>query len=269
MERKPEKPQLCAADIWQRFGITEHYGGYLATEELIKRCGITSGQNILVVGCGTGYTPVLLAEKYQAQVMATDIDSRMLEFTRERIIKSGVQNQVRIRAANVQVLPFEDNTYDTVLAESVLIFTDPKKSAHEMLRVLKPGGVFGINEVTVSGHPTAKALEALLEYYPTPVQILSENEWKQIFEEAGFENVTSVVHKLDYWRQFLSHMKIDGPKKFFASVYHMIADPDLRSIFFNRGLIRDTINLISYMDYGLYTGNKRQRKDYYLGEGVG
>lgn len=64
-------------------------------------------------------------------------------------------------------------------------------------------------------------------------------------------------------------MKIDGPKKFFASVYQMIADPDLRSIFFNRGLIRDTIKLISYMDYGLYTGNKRQRKDYYLGEGVG
>jgi hypothetical protein len=43
--------------------------------------------------------------------------------------------------------------------------------------------------------------------YTLPLAPTSE----KIFEEAGFENVTSVVHKLDYWRQFLSHMKIDRP----------------------------------------------------------
>ncbi|MCL5410308.1 MAG: methyltransferase domain-containing protein [Patescibacteria group bacterium] len=256
MERKPDKPQIYAGDIWKRFGITEHYGGYFATEELIKRCGIWPLQDILIIGCGTGYTPVLLAKEYNDFVMATDIDPRMLELTRERIIKEGVGAKVKTQLADVQNLPFKDNTYNVVLAESVLVFTDPLQSAREMLRVLKPGGVFGVNEVTVVGSPPAKSIESLTQFYPSKVQILSENEWRHLFEEAGFDEVTSIVHKLNYWKQLLSHLKIDGPRKYLASVYHMIADSDLRSIFFNKGLLWDTISLMSYMSYGLYTGKK-------------
>ncbi|MCL5784336.1 MAG: class I SAM-dependent methyltransferase [Patescibacteria group bacterium] len=251
-----ERPPLYAADIWQRFGITEHYGGCFATEKLIKRCGIRPMQDILVVGCGTGYTPVLLAEEYNDFVMATDIDPRMLELTREKIIKEGAQNQVKTQAADVQKLPFGNDRFDGVLAESVLVFASPSQSAREMLRVLKPGGVFGVNEITVSRRPPEKALNALLQFYPTPVQILSENDWRQVFQEAGFEKVTSAVYKLNYWKQFLSHMKIDGPKRYLASVYHMIADPDMRSIFFNAGLLWTTFSTIQYMNYGLYTGKK-------------
>lgn len=251
-----ERPRLYAAEIWERFGITEHYGGYFATEELIKRCGIKPLQDILVVGCGTGYTPILLAKKYRDFVMATDIDPQMLELAKERIIKEGVEDKVKTQIADVQDLPFKDNTYDAVIAESVIIFTDPKKSAAEMFRVLKPGGVFGVNEITVPQRPPERLLDLLLQFYPSRVQILSENEWQQIFQEAGFENVSSIVHKLSYWQQLLSHMKIDGPKKFLASIYHMVADTDLRSIFFNKELMRDILKILPYMNYGLYTGKK-------------
>lgn len=257
MERRSERPQLSAADIWARFGITEHFGGYFATNELLDRCGgIKPGEKILVIGCGTGYTPVMLAREHGADVVATDIDPRMLDLAQERFVKTGTQDRIRSQIADVQELPFEDNIYDKVLAESVLVFTDPSRSVAEIRRVLKPGGVIGINEVTVPETPPRKAIETLTQFYPQGMQILSEQEWRRIFEEAGFEDVTSIVHKLDYWKQFLSHMKIDGPKRYLASVYHMLADPDLRSAFLDRGLMWNTFKIIRYLDYGLYTGKK-------------
>jgi len=48
---------------WEKFGLTNHIGGIQATRRLIERCGITPGQYILDVGCGTGYTACLLAKE--------------------------------------------------------------------------------------------------------------------------------------------------------------------------------------------------------------
>lgn len=252
-----ERPLISAPDIWSKFGITEHFGGYFATDELIKRCGgIKPEQKVLVAGCGTGYTPLILAKRYKAYVTATDIDTRMLDLTKERIARGGMQDNIRPQIADLQDLPFDKNTFDAVLAESVLVFTDPQKSASEMFRVLKGGGVFGVNEITVSQRPPDSLISLFKQLYPTPVQILEENEWKQVFEEAGFENVTSAVYKFSPWKNFLSHLKIDGPGKILASLYQSVADPELRSLFFRQGILRSTVDLLRYINYGLYTGNK-------------
>ena len=47
-------------DIWEKGGLTEHLGGIYATRRLLTRCHLTAGQQILDVGCGTGFTACYL-----------------------------------------------------------------------------------------------------------------------------------------------------------------------------------------------------------------
>ena len=65
-----DRENFTIYDEWEKLRITKHLGTVQATQRLIEWCGITPGQYILDVGCGTGYTTCLLVKQYQADVVA-------------------------------------------------------------------------------------------------------------------------------------------------------------------------------------------------------
>jgi ubiquinone/menaquinone biosynthesis C-methylase UbiE len=61
--------------------------------------------------------------------------------TRNDAADQGVQNRIRIHAADVHALPFEAHTFDLVIAIGVIPWLHSERVAlQEMQRVLKPGG---------------------------------------------------------------------------------------------------------------------------------
>lgn len=44
--------------IQSSWGVTKHFGGLRATDELAGLCQIGQGKSVLVVGCGIGLTPL-------------------------------------------------------------------------------------------------------------------------------------------------------------------------------------------------------------------
>jgi len=159
-----EQKKFTIYDAWERFGLTKHWGGIYATRQLIKLCNITQGQHILDTGCGTGYTACLLAKICQVDVVAVDIRSKVLEEAKKRIAKEGVGDRVKTIKADAHELPFPSNTFDVVIAESVLAFCDKKKVSSEIYRVLKPSGVFGNNEGTYLKPPPALFSIEIIRY---------------------------------------------------------------------------------------------------------
>jgi ubiquinone/menaquinone biosynthesis C-methylase UbiE len=91
---------------------------------------------ILEVGCGTGvFAERLVRENPQASVVATDQSPRFVALTVER----GVTAQ----QADVQDLPFDDDTFDVVAALWMLYHVpDLDQALSEVRRVLRPGGLF-------------------------------------------------------------------------------------------------------------------------------
>lgn len=250
----PERRKFNPLGIWDELGITEHTGGIYATKRLIELCRIAPSQYVLDIGCGTGYTSCLLAEKYHVDVAVVDISPRVLKWTEKRIAEEGVSDKVTIREADAHKLPFPSNTFDTVIAESVLVFCDRKKVSSEAYRVLKPNGVFGDNEVTYLKHPPNQVRASLSK--SLGIHPLLEDEWQAVFREAGFVDVYSSVYRANFSEMILSHLQVDGVRRYLSALRQSISDPTIKRMFFNKGMLKAMLQYSSYVGYGLYVSRK-------------
>ena len=90
-------------------------------------------RRLLEVGCGWGELAEWLARETGAEVLATDLSPRMVELAGERGVDACI--------ADVQELPFEDGTFDVVVAAWMLYHVpDLDRAVAELARVLRPGG---------------------------------------------------------------------------------------------------------------------------------
>ena len=105
---------------------------------LVRFAGVSAGQRVLDVGCGTGVVSITAARR-GAQVTGVDLTPVLLQRARENQATARVQ--VDWREADAEALPFEDRAFDLVLSQFGHMFAPrPAVVMAEMLRVLKPGG---------------------------------------------------------------------------------------------------------------------------------
>ena len=249
-------------ESWEDWGITEHAGGIPATRRLFELCGIEDGQSILYLGCGTAYTVCLLAKEYDVSVVASDISAKVLAHAEKRISKEDVGDRVTLLQADAEDLRIPDNTFDVVLAESTLAFCDPNRVASEAYRVLKPSGVFGVNEVTYLKDPPAQ-LRTLISSILGPTFSPSlEGEWRAVFTGAGFGEVSSEVGGMGHLEDLISHLKVDGVRKMSKMFLKVMFNPRIARAFINKDMLTGIFKgYTAYIGYGLYVGRKGQESD--------
>jgi SAM-dependent methyltransferase len=111
------------------------YGQELA-HALINATALRAGHRALDVGCGPGALATELSTLLGPdQVSAVDPSAPFAEACRRRL--PGVD----VRVAAAEALPFDDASFDDVLAQLVVNFmTDPPAGVREMKRVTRPGG---------------------------------------------------------------------------------------------------------------------------------
>jgi SAM-dependent methyltransferase len=99
--------------------------------------GVSAGQRVLDVGCGSGVLTGELVARVGAQsVRAVDPSERFVAATRERYAG------VNVERAAAEALPFEDRLFDATLAQLVVHFmTDPVAGLREMARVTNRRGI--------------------------------------------------------------------------------------------------------------------------------
>ena len=133
-----EHPQAGGA-LW-RVGIGSDLNRlYAAAEEIGRQ---PPGSRVLDVPCGGGVALRGLEPGQAVEYVAADIAQAMLDRTLHTARERGVADQVVTRLADVETLPFDDDTFDLVVSFTGLhCFPDPARAVVEMARVLKPGGV--------------------------------------------------------------------------------------------------------------------------------
>lgn len=96
-------------------------------------------EKVLEVGCGRGFYLKTLKSVWPGlEVTGVDLNQKYLEKAKEFI----GELRVDLRLADATRLPFEDKTFDRIIASEVLEhIPDDQKAISEMYRVLKPGGI--------------------------------------------------------------------------------------------------------------------------------
>ncbi len=165
-----------------------HPGSLKQTKQLLDTVDLNKQSYVLDAGCGTGQTIAYIAQKYECTVYGIDQHQEMIQKTRKRIAE--IPSPVRVFKGNIEELPFEENSFDMVLSESVTAFTQVQRALKEYRRVLRPKGALLMNELTKFGHLQPQE-ESIFKAFYGFSELLNQTEWENHLASAGFKQVES------------------------------------------------------------------------------
>ncbi|MCB9357589.1 MAG: class I SAM-dependent methyltransferase [Calditrichaeota bacterium] len=123
------------AKIWQE---THEAYSLPVAEWVLDRVLKGHAMHVLDTGCGSGGS-VELATQRGARVTGTDVAPEMLKLCKARVPAG------EYHIADTESLPFEDQSFDAVLALNSLQFCEsPQAALRELIRVARPGAPIGI-----------------------------------------------------------------------------------------------------------------------------
>jgi ubiquinone/menaquinone biosynthesis C-methylase UbiE len=190
----------------QRARDTWRAGDYAAVAEGIREAGERVVQDarvgledrVLDVAAGTGNASIPAAER-GARVVGLDLTPELFVAARRRAEEARVE--IDWVAGDAEALPFEDESFDVVLSTFGVMFAPRHRvAAHEVARVLRPGGRLAVASWTPDG-VVGEMFATIGRYLPPPPPVAepailwgTERHVRELFEGTGmalsFERTT-------------------------------------------------------------------------------
>lgn len=152
---------------------------------IYEKCRIRGGMNILELGCGDGtlWKENLKLLPEQIQITLSDLSEGMLRDTRRTL---GAEDpRFTFTAFDCHHIPFEDDTFDLVIANHVLFYCqDIPQVCREVKRVLKSGGRF---LCSTYGSNHMKEISRIVQEFDERIVLAGENLYERFGKENGHD----------------------------------------------------------------------------------
>jgi len=128
------------------YGHMATWGHRALTRWTIEFLDVQPADCVLDVGCGGGMAIQLLAEiAVDGFVAAVDHSADMVQQARKRNAAAIEAGRVEVKHGNVAALPYDDASFDKVIAvETFYFWPNPVECLQKVRRVLRPGGLVAL-----------------------------------------------------------------------------------------------------------------------------
>lgn len=171
--------------------------------KLAKTLAAIHPAKLLDIATGTGDLALLLASKIDGvEVMGADISEGMLAVARQKCQSRGMSDRVTFAREDALALSLEEGSFDGVtVAFGVRNFENLEQGMSELLRVLSPGGMLCVLELSM---PKNRVLRGFYRLYfanilPLIGRLTSKNPtaYRYLYESVeGFTKPTEFVELL-------------------------------------------------------------------------
>lgn len=176
-------------------------------ENVVKLVAKTQPETILDIATGTGDLAINLVKTNAKKIVGLDISDGMLEVGRQKIAKKQLGDKIEMVIGDSENLPFADSSFDAItVAFGVRNFETLELGLAEILRVLKPNGIFVILETSV---PTKAPYKQGYKFYtkyilPTIGKVFSKDQsaYSYLCESASVfpygEALNNILRKIGF-----------------------------------------------------------------------
>jgi arsenite methyltransferase len=141
---------ISIAGIW-----TSRYGKLILRDKVFNILTFNGSESTLDIGCGKGLLLIETAKRTpNGKATGADLWAKTVEYNYiaemalENAKTEGVSDRVEVVTADVQAMPFGNNSFDMVMTSLMMHHVpDINKALNEMIRVTKPGGIILIADV--------------------------------------------------------------------------------------------------------------------------
>ncbi|KAH6895922.1 S-adenosyl-L-methionine-dependent methyltransferase [Thelonectria olida] len=178
-----------------RFAYGETFHRAIARHEhyLAHNIGIKPGMKVLDVGCGVGGPAREIVKFTGAHVTGLNINEYQVGRATNYARQEGLSHKLKFVQGDFMNIPYPDNSFDAVYAIEATVHAPSLKGVYsEILRVLKPGGVFGVYEWLMTDEYDNENLEHRrirldIEQGDGIAQMFSISHGLAAMKDAGFE----------------------------------------------------------------------------------
>ena len=174
-----------------------------------------SNKSILDIGCGTGGVEVVLAGEFDIdRVTGIDVEPQLVERTQKLVDKKGLSAKVKVELVDPGPLDFANNEFDIVFSKDSMIHIPDKNAIFsEILRVLKPGGVFAASDWLVGENADSSPEWARVRNLShLDFKVFTAAETELAMRQAGFEQVSTLDRNAWYASNSAAeYRQLEGP----------------------------------------------------------
>jgi demethylmenaquinone methyltransferase/2-methoxy-6-polyprenyl-1,4-benzoquinol methylase len=125
---------------------------------------------VLDIATGTGDLAILMAQTSADKIIGLDISAGMLEVGKKKIEEKKLSHKIEMVLGDSEAMPYADSFFDAITVSfGIRNFETLEKGLSEILRVLKPNGIFVILETSVPEKTPFKQGYAVYTKYMLPL----------------------------------------------------------------------------------------------------
>lgn len=199
--------KICCADLYSSelarliLGDSLHPGGLRATNRLARAMDLRPGWQVLDLACGLGTSATALSRVFRCHVTGLDLGADTIETSRQRALRDPVPANVAFVRGDAELPPFRSGAFDAVVIEcATSLFADKPAAIAEVCRLLRPGGVIGLADVTVEPGSLPPELDSTIGMMLCLTDALPAGGYPDLLESGGF----TVTERADLSAEALS-----------------------------------------------------------------